>query len=57
LPALGVFNSFSIFIASTTTMPWSAATSSPGLTSRLTTRPGIIALSSTRPVITRSLAA
>ncbi len=40
-PALGLFNSFSIFIASTTTRPWPSATSSPTFTITRTTLPGM----------------
>ena len=41
VPARGERSSFSIFIASTTTSPWRAATVSPAFTSTLAIRPGI----------------
>ncbi len=49
LPALGLFSSFSIFIASTTTRPWPSFTSSPTFTSTFTTLPGIGALMTCLP--------
>src|ERR1035437_7477828 len=57
LPALGALTSFSIFIASTTMIPCSALTSSPGATSTLMTRPGIADFISTRPLSSRRLPA
>ena len=50
LPAFGDCTSFCIFIASTTSTPWRAATSSPALSSTRTTLPGIGAESLTCPL-------
>ena len=49
LPALGDFTSFCIFIASTTTIPWPAATTSPAFTNKRITFPGIGAVTCCRP--------
>ena len=49
-PSRGERSSFSIFMASTTTTGWRAATRSPTPTSTRTIRPGIGALTGTAPV-------
>ena len=49
MPSFGLFSSFSIFIASTTTSPCPSLTSSPAFTSTLTILPGIGAVRVCRP--------
>ena len=50
VPAAGARSSFSIFIASITTSPWPACTTSPTATATRTTSPGIGATSGAGPV-------